>query len=146
VNADNASSNDTQIAALTLMGNTFEEVNRARCFNHTLQLSVKTLLQPFNVGMSSMKASEEEETDNFNNEMGTLLDKDPVSDDETDDDDGGYGYSDNTEDLDGGDRADNADSDETDELSQLDEEERENILSDTAVVRQTITKVCSDPF
>ena len=145
MNADNASSNDTQMAALTLMDNGFEEANRARCFNHTLQLSAKTLLKPFNIGMSSTElASEDEETD-FNNETKTLLDKVTVSDDETDDEDDGDGYG-SSEGLDDSNKADDADSDETDELNQLDEEEKENILADTAVVRQTITKVCSDPF
>lgn len=89
--------------------------------------------------------SKEEEAHNFSYEMRTLLDKGAISDAETDDDndddDEGYGYSDSREDLDGGDKADETDSDETDELNQLDEEEMENILSDTAVVRQTITKV-----
>ena len=41
------------MAALAQMENTFEEVNRACCFNHMLQLLVKSLLKPFNAGLSS---------------------------------------------------------------------------------------------
>jgi hypothetical protein len=43
LNADNATSNDTQTAALSLIENLFEEVNHTWCFNHTLQLSAKVL-------------------------------------------------------------------------------------------------------
>ncbi|KAF8874617.1 hypothetical protein BD779DRAFT_1410946, partial [Infundibulicybe gibba] len=39
-NSDNATSNDTQTSKLASLTNSFEEVNRVRCFNHTLQLSV----------------------------------------------------------------------------------------------------------
>jgi hypothetical protein len=131
------------------MTNSFEEVNRARCFNHTLQLSAKTLLKPFNAGMSSTNpASEEdlEEYEDLDNEVRTFLDKDVISIDEADDDeDGDEGqYDSSREDLDGDDKPDDADSTETDELNQLDEQEREKVLADTAVVRQTVTKVCSD--
>jgi hypothetical protein len=46
--ADNATSNDTQIQALSNNPNNgFEEVNRVRCFNHTVNLAVKALLRPF---------------------------------------------------------------------------------------------------
>jgi len=121
------------MATLTCLDNTFDKANHARCFNHTLQLSVKALLGPFNIGMSTTKpASEEEEAHNFD-EIPALLDEGAIGDDETGDyDDGnsdGYG-----EDLDGGnDKADDADS-ETDVLNQLDEKEREEILLGTAVV------------
>ena len=37
------------------MSNTFDEVHRVCCFNHTLQLSAKVLLKPFNAGMSSSR-------------------------------------------------------------------------------------------
>jgi hypothetical protein len=57
LNADNAASNDTQTAELSSMDNSFEAVQRIRCFNHTLQLSAKALLRPFNaaLGKSSGK-------------------------------------------------------------------------------------------
>ena len=40
-------SNDKQTSVLTGFPNAFEEPNRVRCFNHTLQLSAKALLKPF---------------------------------------------------------------------------------------------------
>jgi hypothetical protein len=123
------------------MKNTFEEVNRARCFNYTLQLSAKTLLKPFNVGMSSAQmAVDEEETPRLNDEVPTLLDDDAGGDDEDDNDEGFYeenlGDDEEPDNKDG-----NEDGDGIDELEHLDEEEREKILADTAVVRQTISKV-----
>jgi hypothetical protein len=123
--------------------NSFEEVNRARCFNHMLQLSAKTLLKLFNAGMSTTKpAFEEEEPDN---EM--PLDNDGEGDDkgnggddgDKDGDDDGEAY------LDSEGEPEDANSDGIDELNQLDEQEHQKVLMDTAVVRQTVTKVCSDP-
>jgi hypothetical protein len=131
LNADNATSNDSQTAVLAQMENTFEDVNRARCFNHMLQLSAKTLLKPFNAGMSSTKpALQEEEYDNFDNEMPTLLDDNGDSNEDGHEDghDGGGEY------LDGEGEPEDADGDEIDELNQLDEQEREKILMDTSVV------------
>ena len=149
LNADNATCNDMQTSALGVMENSFEEANCACCFNHTLQLSAKTLFKPFNVGMSLTKlASEEEETDNLNNEIWTLWDKGTVGDDESDGDEEGdkEAYGDDRDALDGSNKPNDADTDETDKLNQLDEQEQEKVLADTFVVRQTVTKVHSDPF
>ena len=43
-NADNATANDKQTTKLGALDNSFNEANRVRCFNHTLQLSAKALL------------------------------------------------------------------------------------------------------
>ncbi|KAJ7923913.1 hypothetical protein B0H13DRAFT_1566850, partial [Mycena leptocephala] len=41
VTGDNATSNDTQVVSLSENpNNAFERVNRVRCFNHTINLSV----------------------------------------------------------------------------------------------------------
>jgi hypothetical protein len=53
-NADNISSNDTQTEQLAKLDNSFEP----SCFNHTIQLAVKTLLSPFNTGISTKCAEE----------------------------------------------------------------------------------------
>jgi len=100
-------------------------------------LSAKTLLKPFNVGMSSTNlASEEEESSNLNNKVQMLLDEDAVGDNEMDGDKDSdkevYGNS--GEDLDGGDKPDNANSNKTDKLNQLDEQEQEKVLADTSDV------------
>jgi hypothetical protein len=44
---DNATSNDTQANELGQAKNSFDEVNRVRCFNHTIQLSAKAMLRCF---------------------------------------------------------------------------------------------------
>ena len=147
MNANNASSNDTQTGALAFMKNAFEEANRACCFNHMLQLSAKTLLKPFNAGMSlTNPASEEEESGNLNNEILTLLNKDAVGDDKTDGDKDSNEEVYGGENLDDGNKPNNADSKEPDKLNQLDDQEQERVLADTLLVQQTVTKVCFDPF
>jgi hypothetical protein len=114
LNADNATSNDSQTATLAQMENTFEDVNRAFCFNHTLQLSAKTLLKPFNAGMSSMKpALQEEEYDNFDDEMPMLLDDDGDSNEDGHED----GHDGSGEYLDGEGEPEDADGDEINELN-----------------------------
>jgi len=119
------------------MENSFEEVNRACCFNHTLQLSAKTLLVPFNVGMSlTLPASEEDDFETFDKAMLELQDKgavgnsDGYSDKDSDDD----GCNSGGEDLDGEDESDDANSNGPDKFSQLNEQEHEQILVDTAIV------------
>ena len=52
VNADNATTNDRQTTKLAALNNSFEEANCVWCFNHTLQLSTKALLVPFNTAIS----------------------------------------------------------------------------------------------
>jgi hypothetical protein len=126
------------------MDNAFEKINRVRCFNHTLQLSAKTLLKPFNTGRSSAHmAADEEESHVFDNEVPMPSDAGDDSDDDDDSDDIGSGE----EDL--GDAVDEPEDevgDGIDELNGLDEEEREKILADTAVVRQTVNKVRMNSF
>jgi hypothetical protein len=47
-NANNASPNDKQTSKLADLPNSFEATDHVQCFNHTMQLSAKTLLRPFN--------------------------------------------------------------------------------------------------
>jgi len=49
---DNASSNDTQTTKLAALPTLFEVHNRVQCFNHTIQLAAKALLQPLNPGIT----------------------------------------------------------------------------------------------
>jgi hypothetical protein len=122
--ADNATANDTQTTKLSTLDNSFEEENRARCFNHTVQLSVKTLLKPFNMALSG-KATyvdemvEEDDDDQLIPEIDEGEDDEDEVDEEKDDEDDGI-----------------------DELEQLSENEQEQVLKDTAAVRGTVTKVC----
>ena len=81
MNADNATSNDTQGETLTDMPNSFSLKNHVHCFNHTLQLSAKTLLHHFNIGLGKTT------DDGNNNDMDDLLDVDDNGLDKDDKDD-----------------------------------------------------------
>lgn len=126
VNADNASSNDTQTIKLDQLDNTFNKENRVRCFNHTLQLSAKALLRPFNIGLSAGKATDDSDEIDQDDEDNIAVFED--DEDEGDDGDDGQGEEDDP-------------NDNIDELGILDEDERNQVLEDTTVVRDTITKV-----
>jgi hypothetical protein len=60
VNADNTLANNKLMAKLTTLYNSFEKDNLVHCFNHTMQLSVKTLLVPFDIAISQ-KATQDDE-------------------------------------------------------------------------------------
>ena len=62
-NADNATSNDKQTSYLDGLPNSFEAVNHVRCFNHTMQLSVKALMKPFDTPISLDDSNVHEPTD-----------------------------------------------------------------------------------
>ena len=129
INADNASANDKQTMKLSSLNNSFKEEYRARCFNHTLQLSTKTLLQPFNTALSGKAAAEIDIRDEDDDNPPILVDPDEEGEDDDDDDD--------KQDEDNDDEDDGVD-----ELETLSEEERTEVLEDTAAVRATVTKVC----
>src|ERR1700720_4192877 len=59
VNTDNATSNDTQTTKFDELDNSFDKENQVRCFNHTLQLSAKALLKPFNTALSGKAADDD---------------------------------------------------------------------------------------
>lgn len=120
--ADNASANDKQIRELASLDNSFDEEHHAHCFNHTLQLSAKTLLKPFNPVLS--KWSEDDD----DSEMPSLEEVDLDDDDEINDDDDANGIEGDVEDSD-------------DEIDKLDEVDHEELLAKTAGVRETVTKV-----
>ena len=128
INADNASANNKQTTKLSSLNNSFKEEYRARCFNHTLQLSAKTLLKPFNVALSGNAADNIDTTDEDNEELPNLVDADEEGEEEDDDNDK------ENEDKDDED-------DGVDELETLSEEERAEVIEETAAVRVTVTKV-----
>jgi hypothetical protein len=127
INADNATSNDTQTTKLDQLDNSFDEENRVRCFNHTLQLSVKSLLKPFNTAIS-------EKSTNNNDDDATAQDHD---DSQVLPDDSEEEGRDEEEIYIEGDVEDDC----VNELQELSEDERVQVLEETAVVRETITKV-----
>jgi hypothetical protein len=60
VNADNVTANDKQTTKLDALLNLFKKENHIQCFNHTLQLSTKSLLAPFNPAIFQ-KATQDDE-------------------------------------------------------------------------------------
>jgi len=122
VNADNATSNDKQTTKLDQLDNTFNKENRVRCFNHTLQLSAKALLKPFNTGLSG-KATDDDETQDPDDNPEMF---------EEDEDEGDEEEQPDEEDV---------EDDNIDELEELSQSEQNRVLQETADVRETVSKV-----
>jgi hypothetical protein len=110
------------------MDNAFEEENHVRCFNHTLQLSAKTLLRPFNPALSQST------DDNSNGEQDDLLDTEV--EDDAEGEDNTEGEEEDRRDV----PLDNID-DGIDELDNLDVDSREALIADTAIVRTLVSKL-----
>ncbi|KAJ7577822.1 hypothetical protein C8J56DRAFT_798148, partial [Mycena floridula] len=91
--ADNATSNDKQTETLANLNNSFTAPNRVRCFNHTLNLSVKSLLRPFQRPVRHDGTEIIPDIDDF--EMPDLeeLDENDVTDEASRDDTGGKAQS-----------------------------------------------------
>jgi hypothetical protein len=119
VTADNASSNAVQVAALYGLENSFDEANRVRCFNHTIQLAGKVLIKPFNAGMG--KAEDPEDSTNDAPSLEVFNEDDDTHDD--------------------GDTGLPEDDVEDDDEEMLSEEEHTSIMADTLEVRETVSKV-----
>ena len=129
VNTDNATSNDMQTTKLDQLDNTFDKENRVQCFNHTLQLSAKALLKPFNIGLSGKATDDDNEITQDNDDNLAIFE-----DDEGDEED----EEEQAEEVDDED-------DNTNELAALSEDEQKRVLEETTVVCDTVTKV-SNPI
>lgn len=115
--------------------NSFDQVNRIRCFNHTMQLSVKALLRPF----ALIAGNDRGDLTDVVTVDDDMPDLEEIKDDE-DEDDEGEGNDDNGLDLDGGREVE--DEEKVDEeMDNLSEAEREALMDGTASVRSTIDKV-----
>lgn len=128
MNADNATSNDTQMAKLSMLDNSFEADNRVRCFNHTMQLAAKALLRPLNPGISG---KDEDELGEDDDESPPLILNDEEHETEDEDEDGDEDNDGSTDDPD----------DEIDELQMLDNAEKKVVIDGTLTVRDAVTKV-----
>jgi hypothetical protein len=117
--ADNASANATQTTALAALDNAFEEEARVLCFNHTVSLSAKAFLAPFNSAIGAAAAADIE-----------AADADEIMLEEEDEDEGEAEEEDEP-DVDDG----------IDEMEALDELARETLIIDTNNVRSVVTKV-----
>jgi hypothetical protein len=131
MNANNVMSNNTQEETLMEMPNSFKLKNCVHCFNHTLQLSTKALLHPFNAGLG--KATEDGTCDNVDNLLSLGIDDNSNDDDNDDEED---------EDEDLPVILDEDDiNDSIDKLDALDADSREVMINDTTAVCETVTKV-----
>ena len=125
--ADNASSNNVQVAALYGLKNSFNEANHVQCFNHTIQLSGKALIKPFNAGMSKGGSGIENST----GDVPSLEE---------------FNYDDDTDDgvdaslFEDGDEGD-GDGDGDSKSETLSKEERASLLIDTLAVHEMVSKV-----
>ena len=118
--ADNVSANNTQTAALAALDNSFEEEARIRCFNHTVSLSAKAFLVPFNTAIGGADPDD------------LIADVEALNIEEEDDNDNDIkGGNDEEPDVDDG----------IDELEALEELARDNLIIDTTSVRSMISKV-----
>jgi hypothetical protein len=106
------------------MENSFEEAQRVCCFNHTLQLSSKAILKPF--GLKTSGDANEDLSIDAEDEVPPLIDF------EDDEDEGG---ADETEDW------DVVEDDAGDEGEDGDDVGDDELLADTAVVKESVSKV-----
>ena len=124
-NSDNASCNDTQDKHLERLPNSFESVNRLRCFNHTLQILGRALVHPFLTPLSSGES--QDHPDESDDAMPRLALMDAADDDDDDEEDA----SDDDDD----------DCDNDDIFMELNDEEREELTENTADIREALDKV-----
>jgi hypothetical protein len=127
VNTDNTTLNDTQTTKLDQLDNAFDKENRVRCFNYTLQLSVKALLKPFNIGLSGNATDDNNEVAQDNNsDLGMLEDEEQDEGSEEDEEE----------------QIEKEDAeDDINKLKDLSEDEQNWVLEETAIVCETVTKV-----
>jgi hypothetical protein len=115
INVDNVTPNDKQTTKFMALNNSFEEENCVRCFNHTLQLSAKFLLAPFNTAISQKATQDDEMLEEDDSDE--LMPEDDNDDNKDDEDDG------------------------INELEELNKNEQAQVLENTTEVRETVTKV-----
>jgi len=108
---------------LAAKDNSFDEANRVRCFNHSIQLAAKALLKPFNAGLGSSEIVINDEVDDGAGGAEQFATAE-------EDDDEGF-------DLEDG----NLSEHDEDEFEGIAAAEREELLADTTAVRETVTKV-----
>jgi hypothetical protein len=113
-----------QTEKLAAKDNSFREVNQVRCFNHSIQLSTRALLRPFNTGLGSkidITDKVDDSTEGTKQFATVAEDEDECPDIEDND----CGEDDSGE----------------DEFEGMASAEHETLLADTTAVRETVTKV-----
>jgi len=131
-NTDNTSPNDKQTSKLADLPNSFEAENRVRCFNHTMQLSAKSLIRPFNAALGTAPDDVQGDGDEMDEDNEMVSDGDINGDSNANEDD---------EDEDGRNEECDDPDDLIDELETLSDEDRARVLEETSAVRATVTKL-----
>lgn len=132
---DNATSNDKQTTFLDRLPNAFEDINRVRCFNHTMQLSAKALIKPFDVSTTVAASDSTDEPADADD----MLSIEEGNDAEAEEDGEGDTDSDS---VSGNDQDEqDAEYDDIDAFETLDPEAQQELLEATAAVRTTLDKV-----
>ena len=120
-----------------LENNKFESINRVWCFNHTIQLAAKALLQPLNSAISGKdKGNAQALSKNDINDLPLLILDIDDSDEEPDGDEAAAGgsYTSDSE------LSDNP-NDGIDELEVIGDAAKEQIVDSTEIVQGAVTKV-----
>ena len=110
--------------------NSFEKMNRVRCFNHTMQLSVKALLRPFVVATEN---SDDQDADSSDMPPSEDIEEHEQDDDTEEVDEDENNNDDNDDDDD--------DDDDNDPFDRLDPEAKAQLMEDMQAVRTTLNKV-----
>jgi hypothetical protein len=112
--------------------NSFEKMNHVQCFNHTMQLSVKALLELF---VMATENSDDQDADSSDMPLFEDIEEGEEGEDKHDDDTEEVDEDNNDDDNDN-------DNDKEDPFDKLDPEAKAQLMEDTQAVRTTLNKVC----
>jgi len=122
-------SNNKQTDHLDRLPNSFEEVNRVCCFNHTMQLSAKALMKPFDSPSAGVDLDGDGHSD-----ADDILSVEG-GDEERDGDDASSASGDDQDEED-------EEGHDDDPFEALDADAQQKLLEDIAAVRMMLNKVC----
>ncbi|KAK7034802.1 dimer-Tnp-hAT domain-containing protein [Favolaschia claudopus] len=145
---DNASSNDTQTTAMSAMPtNSFRKSHRVRCFAHTINLIVKSILKPFSAADKKKKKDGDGDNDNSNtgnDDNDSIPDLASLSDSSSMRgafDEGGDDEDLDTEDEEDEETDEGEEEEVFDEHAALEEDERVDFDTETKLVKKSLDKV-----
>jgi hypothetical protein len=118
------------------LDNSFDKVNQVQCFNHTIQLSAKSLLKPFNTALSKTPTDDGMAVEDDNNQVLNQDNEEDEGDEDEDKEDEDEGDNEAEEEFD-----DNVEDDNIDKVQELSEDKQMQVLEETAAVHGTVTKV-----
>jgi hypothetical protein len=114
---DNASNNDTMIQYLSEALTKFSELtNQTRCFAHTINLIVKSILKPFEL----QKDKEIQEFNDVIQNLADVLEDGDIEEEDREDDEDNDNNNDNKDNEDNEDNKDNKDNKDNDDKAEYD--------------------------